>query len=156
MKKLFILSIAVIFTSACFGQKIYETQLPDLVAKAFKRKFIDAKDVKWEKEGRIYSAEFLLDESTTEVEFDTNGVWLSTEWEIPKEYTPQAIKSYIDTAYASYKFKELAYKDLPEDGKVYVAEVRKKKETVEVFFSLTGVFMRAVNEIDDKKKEKGD
>jgi hypothetical protein len=156
MKKLFVICMAVIFTSGCFSQKLYETQLPEAVVKAFKLRFKDATNVKWEKEDTVYVAEFLMDESTTEVEYDTNGVWLNTEWTIPLEYTPQAIKNYIDSAFIGYKLKELNITDFSNEGKLYVAEVNKKKETAEVFFTLTGEFKRSEKEVADKKKKDKD
>lgn len=153
MKKLFILSIAAIFASATFGQKIDESQVPEVVTKTFKARFTTAKDAKWEKEDTIYAATFLMDESTTEAEFNEKGTWLNTEWDVPVEYTPQKIKNYLDTAFAGYKIKELAVMEFPSDGKLYVVEIAKKKACKKVYFALTGEFKKSEMDVCDKEKK---
>lgn len=153
MKKLFILSIAAIFASATFGQKIDESQVPEVVTKTFKARFTTAKDAKWEKEDTIYAATFLMDESTTEAEFNEKGTWLNTEWDVSVEFTPQKIKNYLDTAFAGYKIKELAVMEFPSDGKLYVVDVSKKKACKKVYFALTGEFKKSEMDVCDKEKK---
>jgi hypothetical protein len=153
MKKLFILSIAAIFASAAFGQKIDESQVPDLVTKTFKARFTTAKDVKWEKEDSIYEASFLMDETTTEAEFSDKGTWMNTEWTVPVQYTPQKIKNYLDTACAGYKINELNVMEFPTDGKLYVIEIAKKKVCKKVYFALTGEFKKSEMDVCEKGKK---
>ena len=146
MKKLFAIIIISIFASACFVPKISKTQLPDDVIRAFRMKFPDAKKVKWEKEDSVYSAEFSMDKTMTEVEFDTNGIWLRTEWEVPIKFTPCAIKNYIDSAFAGCKFKKLNIVEFATEGQVYEAELKFGNENRDVYFTLNGVFKRTVKE----------
>jgi len=154
MKKLFILGLAVLFVSASsFGQKPEEPQIPASVTNAFKSKFPNVKEVKWEKEDTIYTAEFLMNESPTEAEFNEKGAWLSTEWEISVDYTPQVIKDYISKNYSGYKLKELSVIELPVDGKLYVVEIGKKKDCHAIYFSLKGEFKKAVKEICNPGKK---
>jgi hypothetical protein len=107
MKKLLIFSIVLMFSVHCFSQKVDEADVPEVVKSTFKVRFPSAADIKWEKEDTLYNAAFLMDKSATEAEFTEKGVWTETEWEIPLEYTPKAIKGYMDTAYAGYKINEL-------------------------------------------------
>jgi hypothetical protein len=156
MKKIIALSIAFLVASTTLGQKISETALPEAVSNAFKIRFPGAKNVKWEKEDSVYSAKFLMNEAPTESEFDTSGLWKNTEWNVPVEYTPQTIKTYLDSAYAGYKIKELTILESATDMKMYVAEVNNKKEKTEVYFTLTGVFRKALKQscCDEKKMDK--
>ncbi len=159
MKKLFALSIAVVIVSASFGQNIDESKIPDAVKNSFNAKFANIKVSKWEKEDTIYSAEFLMDESATEAEFSEKGSWLNTEWGVPLEYTPHAIKEYLDSSYAGYKLKEINVMDFPTDGKLYVAEINKKKDCQKVYFSLKSEFKKAekdacIKEMKCSKKKK--
>ena len=154
MKKLFLLSIVLIFASVTFGQKVDESQVPEAVKGTFKARFASVKTATWEKEDTIYAATFLMDETNTEAEFTEKGTWLNTEWEVPVEYTPQLVKKYLDSAYVGYKIKELSVTDFPTDGKVYVAEITKKKDCQEVYFSLAGIFKKAEKEVCEKGKKK--
>ena len=154
MKRLITLGIAVMFAIAAFGQNINETKLPKAVLNAFKARFPNAKDVKWEKEDSAYSAEFLMDDAPTETEFDSLGEWKNTEWNIPIQYTPAAIKHYTDSVYSDYILKELTILEVPTDSKSWVAEMSTKNETVEVYFTITPcVFKKAVKMVPGKKKD---
>jgi hypothetical protein len=119
----------------------------------FKSRFINVKDVKWEKEDTVYAAEFMMNESPTEAEFNEKGIWLSTEWEISADYTPAAIKDYISTNYAKYKLKELSVTEFPVDGKFYIAEIATKKDCQVLHFSLKSEFKKAVKETCYKEKK---
>jgi len=153
MKKLFTTGIAVLFASASFSQKVEESQVPSNVMSAFKARFANVTGVKWEKEDTVYAAEFLMNESPTESEFNEKGTWLNTEWEISTDYTPGAIKDYVSTNYPKYKFKELSVTEFPVDGKLYVAEIVTKKDCYELYFSLKNEFKKAVKEACDKEKK---
>lgn len=152
MRKLFVISIALIFSASCFAQKIDESDVPDAVKSAFKVRFPGVTDAKWEKEDTLYNATFLMGQTATETEFSEKGTWLETEWEIPAEFTPQAIKSYIDTAYADYKLNEIELMDYPADGKLYKAEIRKKKDCQNLYFTVKSEFKKTEKAVCEKKK----
>lgn len=153
MKKLFVFAVMLIFSASCFSQKVDEADVPDAVKATFKTKFPSASTIKWEKEDTLYTAEFLMDQSKTEADFSDRGVWIETEWEIPLEYTPKAIKNYLDTAYAGYKINELEIMDYPTEGKLYLAEISKKKDCLNLFFTLSGEFQKSEIEVCEKEKK---
>jgi hypothetical protein len=153
MKKLFVLGIFIVFSFALFAQKVDESAVPSAVVNNFKMKYANAKDVKWEKEDTVYSAEFLLDDFVTESEFNEKGVWIETEWDIPIEYTPQAIKNYIDSAHAGFKIKELTVAEFPTDGKLYVADISKGKKTQKIYFTVKNEFKKEDAVACSKKKK---
>ncbi len=153
MKKLLLFSVALIFSASCFSQKIDESDVPDAVKNTFKVRFPLAASTQWEKEDSLYNATFLMDQTTTEAEFSDKGAWIETEWEIPVEYTPKAIKNYMDTAYAGYKIRELEIMDYPVDGKLYKAEISKKKDCQNLYFTLNGEFKKNEKVVCEKKKK---
>lgn len=153
MKKLFLFSIMLMFSALCFPQKVDEADVPDAVKSTFKVRFPFATDIKWEKEDTIYGSTFLMDKTTTEADFSEKGSWIETEWEVPVEYTPKAIKGYMDTTYAGYKILELEIMDYPADGKLYKTEVSKKKDCENLYFSLTGEFKKSEKAVCEKKKK---
>jgi hypothetical protein len=153
MKKLFAFGIVILFATASFSQKIDETKVPASVLSTLKSKFMNATGVVWTQEDTIYAAEFMLDDSKTEMKIDKKGAWINTEWEMPVEYTTQGIKKYVDSVYTHSKIKEFAVMDLPGDGKVYVVEICKKKDCHKVYFSLTSQFKKAEPVVCDMKKK---
>src|SRR6056297_1934414 len=73
-------------------------QIPQAVTDEFNKKFPDAEKVIWEFDEGAYEAEFMLNQKEFEAEFDKEGVWISTENEIPIERVPeQAIKAVNKT-----------------------------------------------------------
>jgi hypothetical protein len=153
MKKLFMLTVALIFSASCFSQKVDEADVPDAVKSTFKVRFPAAASTAWEKEDTVYSASFLMDQAATEAEFTEKGVWMETEWEIPVQYTPKKIKSYTDSAFAGYKIAEIEIMDYPADGKLYKLEISKKKECQELYFTLAGDFKKSEKAVCDKKEK---
>lgn len=153
MKNLFIFSILLIFSASCFSQKINETDVPDAVINTFKVRFPLVASSTWEKVDSVYEAAFLMDQTKTEAVFTDKGTWIETEWEIPVEYTPKTIKSYLDTAYVGYKISELEIMDYPADGKLYKAEIAKKKDHQNIYFTLTGEFKKKEVAACEKKKK---
>jgi hypothetical protein len=150
MKKLFAFIIASVIASASFSQKIDGTQVPDAVQQTLKSRYNNAQNVVWEKADTVYTATFMMDESNTKAEFTDKGMWISTEWAFPIEYTPQAIKDTIAKHYAGYKLKEISVDEFPADGKVYIAMITKKKECMQVYFTLRCEFKKDEKMICDK------
>jgi hypothetical protein len=150
MKNLFTLIIASLVASASFSQKIDGTKVPDAVQQGLKNKYNNAQNLLWEKVDSVYAATFIMDETNTRAEFSAKGTWMSTKWDFPMEYTPQAIKDYIAKNYAGYKLKETSVDEFPSDGKVYVTRINKKKECMDVYFTLRNEFKKDEKLICDK------
>lgn len=153
MKKLFIVTIVLIFSAPCFSQKIDEADVPDAVKSTFKTRFPGTTDIKWEKKDTLYNATFLMGTTATEAEYNEKGTWIETEWEIPVEYTPKAIKSYLDTAFTGYKLNEIELMDYPVDGKLYKAEISKKKDCEIIYFTLKSEYKKTEKAVCEKKKK---
>lgn len=154
MKKLFIL-VALIFTAGnIFSQNLQEKDIPEVVKSQFKTKFPQQTMPKWELDDSLYQASFTSDEMKVETNFDATGNWKETEWEIPLKYTPSKIKEYVAANYAGYKTEEVLITDKPIEGKMYLVEICKKKETVELVFTTTGEFKNVLKAGCEKEKKK--
>jgi hypothetical protein len=99
----------------------------------------------------MYTATFMMDETNTKAEFTAKGVWMSTKWDFPLEYTPQAIKDTIAKKYAGYKLKDISVTEFPADGKLYVILISKKKECMQLYFTTRGEFKKDEKMVCDKK-----
>lgn len=154
MKKLFILFALVFIAGNLFSQAIQEKDIPEAVKTQFKTRFPLQTTAKWTFEDSLYEAAFVSEGMKVETAFDVTGIWTETEWEIPMEYTPAKIKEYIAANYAGFKTKEVCITDKPVDGKMYQAEIcKKKKETVELVFTTAGEFKNVLKAGCDKEKK---
>ncbi|HNW97393.1 MAG TPA: PepSY-like domain-containing protein [Bacteroidales bacterium] len=153
MKRLIVLSAALMLSTLSFSQKIIKSDVPESINKAFVMKFPNATNENWEKKDTLYEISFMIEQSATEAVFNDKGTWMETEWEIPMIYTPKAMKNYLDTAYAGYKINEIEIMEYPNDGKLYKAEISKKKDCKNVYFSLKSEFKKVETAVCEKKKK---
>jgi hypothetical protein len=151
MKSIFTF-LALIFYGTLFlsAQTVQPTDLPLAVQSNFKARFPDASKIKWTKEKDIYAAEFVNKEMNTEAEFTEKGEWKKTSWEIPVEFTPLSITTYVKTNYPKYKIKDVDLEEAyPSIDKLYAVEIAKKKELITLYFKVSGEFVKT----DPEKKE---
>lgn len=135
-----IISIAVLFSLSACGQK--SNNVPENVKTAFNQKFPDATKVKWDKENDSeWEAEFKMDGREYSANFDNNGVWKETEYEINVKDVPETVKSAIDAEYAGYKIKESEISETT-NGKVYEFELKKEEERLEVAIDMDGKIVK--------------
>lgn len=153
MKKILLTSVLSLIITFSFSQKLTEKDVPDNVKNVFKTKFPEAANVEWEKDSANIEAVFVSNEMKTEATFDANGNWKETEWEMPIEYVPDTITGYVAKNFKDFKLKEFSMTDSPS-GKSYIVEVQKKKEAVELYFTIAGEFQKKVVGIVEPKKKK--
>ncbi|OIP03045.1 MAG: hypothetical protein AUJ97_05255 [Bacteroidetes bacterium CG2_30_32_10] len=147
-----ILFLGFIYLSA---QTVQPTELPLAVQSNFKIKFPDASNAKWTKVNDTYEVSFINKEVNTEALYSDKGEWKETSWEIPLEYTPQTIKTYIATYYPKYKIKEVELEEVyPSSEKLYAVNIAKKKEKIELYFKVSGEFVKLeTNKPKDNNKK---
>jgi hypothetical protein len=149
------LAFLLIGISYLSAQKVEPKDLPLAVQSNFKARFPEASDVKWTKVNDIYEAEFVNKEIKTEAAYSEKGEWKETSWEIPVQYTPQTIKTYITTNYPKYKIKEIEIEEVyPALEKVYAVNIAKKKDILELYFKISGEFIKVEGEKKDDEKKK--
>ena len=141
---MFIVAWLIVSLAAC-GQKLSEADVPMAVKDAFKKVHKDAKEVKWEKEGANFEAEFEIGETDQSVVFDATGHLVETEVEIKVDELPSDVKDYIAKNCKDAKIKE-ATKITDSKGTVtYEAEIKGK----DLIFDTTGKFIK--EEMDTHK-----
>ena len=117
MRNLMILMVLVstMAFTAC-GQK---ENVPAIVKTAFDQKFPNATKVSWDKENATeWEAEFNMDGKEYSANFDANGNWKETEYEISKSDIPTAVKSTLDKDFDGYNIEEAEMSET-SDGTVY-------------------------------------
>jgi len=134
---MFIAAGLMISLAAC-AQKVKEADVPTAVKDAFKKAYTNTNEVKWEKEGENFEAEFEVGETDQSVVFDATGQVIETEVEIKVDELPSGVKDYVAKNYKDTKIKE-ATKITDSKGTVtYEAEIKGK----DLIFDTTGKFIK--------------
>lgn len=161
MKTLKITAIVSIVLMFAFSGKAQDekesTEVPDPVKKAFKVEKTDVKDVKWEKEGDYFAAEFKENGVEKEVVYDAKGNVVSNETGMDTGSLMPSIKKYLEENYSDYEIEEA--EKIEEKGKTsFEVEVEANDEEIELLFDSTGQFTKEEKEKeeDENDEEKED
>ena len=146
---LMVLVSTMAFT-AC-GQK---SNVPAKVKTAFAEKFPNATKISWDKENSAeWEAEFKMKGKEYSANFNNNGNWKETEYEIKKSDIPSAVKSTLDTDFNSYKIKEAEISETSK-GKVFEFAMEKEETDMEVAISPDGkVVKKEINKENDEDND---
>lgn len=140
MKRLIFLLAAVAGVSFANAQKVSEKNVPAVVKSALQKKYLHAKELKWEKEDSNYEANFYLGKTNYSVLINLSGKIVETEHEISISALLPNIHSYIARNYAGKKIKEAA-KIIDANGvTTYEAEVSGR----DLIFDQSGKFLNMV------------
>lgn len=133
-----IMIAASLMTGSTFAQKLQDKDIPPSVKSAFNKAHPDAKEVRWEKEGDHFEAEFEQGKTEQSVVINARGHILETETEIAVSELPQKAKDYISANYKGRTIKEAA-KIVDDKGLVsYEAEIKGK----DLIFDAAGTFLK--------------
>ena len=108
MKKLVIVIAIIMVSLVSFAQKIKEQNVPQIIKNALLQKFPNAKEVKWDKEGKNFEASFDLNNIDNSVLFNSDGKIVETETEIKVSQLPKSALQYLNDNYKNQKVKEAA------------------------------------------------
>lgn len=116
MKKTILAILCLALTTIGFAQKIKPTPA---VEKSFMQKFPNAKEIKWDKEGKDeYEAEFMMDGKKGSANFSAAGLWMETEMAIPQASTPKPVMDAFTKNFKTATITEV-YKIESKEGKNY-------------------------------------
>lgn len=138
MKNLIMVAAGLLFSFAVSAQKMKEKELPSAVKESFKKNYPNAKEVKWEKEGSNFEAEFEIGETESSVVYDANGILVESEVEIKIEELPAAVKDYVSKNYKAMKIKEAAKITAAAGAITYEVEIKGK----DLIFDSKGNFIK--------------
>ncbi len=154
MKNLLVLLVlaSTIGFTAC-GQKY---NVPAKVKSSFTQKFPEAKRVKWDKENdNEWEAEFKMKGKEYSANFDNNGNWKETEYEIKKYQIPEAVQSTLDKDFNGFKIEESEISETT-DGKVYEFELEKGDKEIEVAISINGKIIKQEEANEENEENDND
>ena len=151
MKKLVILLISTMLTTASQAQQGSKVEAPHAVSNAFHLKFPKAENVKWEMEDvKNYEANFQINKTEFSAVFNSLGIWQETETEIKTIELPDAVKESINKQFSGYKIKEADKVEKILSPVGYEVELKKGKEIFEIYLSADGKVLSKKNESSDK------
>lgn len=115
----------------------------------FTGRYPAARDVLWEKKNGYDVADFRDGSYAAEAWFDAAGAWMLTETDLPFDRLPAAVReSFGQSVYADWKKDDVDRLERPATGVVYVIEVEQGGQEYDLYYSETGVLIRAVADTD--------
>jgi hypothetical protein len=142
MTKVFILSLAFIFTISSFAQ-IRKT--PAAVSTAFEKQYPNASKVQYEDNIINVQVHFVLDSAKMIAKYNSDGEWKETEKEFTYDSLPADVKSGFDKSKYSveWKVKETSIIYLPSGEIQYRVKVQKNDlQKKYLFFDKSGRLLR--------------
>ncbi len=140
MKKVLLPILILILVFPCAAQKLKTEEVPATIVQASVNRIPDSAQVQWIKRDSLYLAQFKHKGISACATFNTGAEWLNTQWELPLEYLPKKISSYLAEHYPAYKISEclIEYKG---GGEYYLVGLKKKKDRPMLRFNIKSVFM---------------
>ena len=105
----------------------------------------------WSTRGTNHVASFNQDNTEKEAWFDANGVWLMTETDIAYDALPAPVKQAFEalTQYEGWQRDDVDMLERKGMEKVYVIEIEKGKEELDLYFDVNGNLLKEVADKDD-------
>lgn len=153
MKKIILLTVAVVITTVTFAQtKIMERDVPSSVMSEFKKRYpnVNTSNVLWEQHRNDYYASFNENNSFHVVEFDERGNSHRTRMKLKDHEVPKNVSDYVAKNHPEEKYKEIE-KITERDGKVSYAIRMKDKEH---YFDENGNYIKDKEKVHMRDKHK--
>jgi len=147
MKKSMFIFAGLMISLAASAQNVKEQDVPSATKNAFKKAYGDAKEVKWEKEGVNFEAEFEVGETDQSVVLDASGSILKVEIEIKVADLPAAVNNYIAKNHNDAKIREATKITDPAGVVSYEAEIKGK----DLIFDSNGMFIKEEVDTNEDK-----
>ena len=134
-----LLGAALLLACSASAQKLKSAQVPAAVVAGFNQHFTQAKEVKWEKEGEQYEAEFEQGKTEWSALLSAGGQLLETETELPVGQLPVPVRATLASRYKGCKITEAAKIVAAGTGVItYEAEIVKNGKKQDVLFDAQG------------------
>lgn len=141
MKRLILVFAAALFISVTACAQTPK-DLPAKVKTAFDQKFPGAQKVKWSKENSTeWEAEFKMSGKEYSANFNTDGTWMETEYEIGANEIPVAVTTTLGKEFPGYKLVESEISETAK-GKLYEFEIKTGTKKQEVALDESGVIKK--------------
>jgi hypothetical protein len=160
-------SALLIFSFSLSGQTVKETkegkegkeakenkEAPANVKSAFSKKFPTATKVEWGNENnKEWEAEFMFNNIKYSANFDNEGKWTETEYEISTKDIPAAVKTTLDKESAGYKIEESVVTETAE-LKAFEFVIAKGKDKMELVIDQSGKLVKKEVVEEEEEDEK--
>lgn len=148
------IAIASILSLSACGQTGQD--VPANIKTAFAQKFPNATKVNWGKETeKEWEAEFKMDGKEYSANYDNNGTWMETEYEISVKEIPTAVQNTIDKEFPGYKTGESEISETT-GGKQFEFSLKKEGTTLEVAIDISGTVTKKEQAGKDKNEDDED
>ncbi|WP_051929391.1 PepSY-like domain-containing protein [Flavobacterium sp. 83] len=138
MKKL-VMIMSIVFICSC----AFAGTPPDVVKKAFAKKFPTATKVSWGVEGpKEWEAEFTLEGNKISANFSEDGTWLETEREIKAVNLPKAVLAAVKSKYSDWKIAEADKTESLKHGTIYEVDLKKGMKSKSLAFKEDGTSIK--------------
>lgn len=134
--------------SVC-AQKLKESDVPAAVKDSFKKLYPTAKVEKWEKEGDVYEAEYMVGKVEHSVGMNASGSVLETEMEIEVSALPKAVSDEASKTWPGKKIKEASKITTADGVDHYEIEI----DNTDYLFDANGKLLKKEEEKDDDDKK---
>jgi len=122
--------------------------IPNQVKDALTKLYPDAKDVKWDKEGKNYEAGFDNKGTKTSVNIDKTGKLIETEVNLKISELPKGIEEFVAKNFKGFKITEAA-KIVDSKGIIaYETEVTKGNTRKDMMFDKDGKLLKNKFDLD--------
>jgi len=152
---IFLLALSAAWSlQSCDNNDDDSIAVPAELQNAFSSKYPNAANVKWESKSGYYVADF-YDGYETSAWFTQDGKWQMTETDIPYDALPQAVKtSFEATEYkTSWRIDDVDKLERESVETVYVIEVEKQNQELDLYYSEEGVLIKSVVDTDDDRDD---
>lgn len=125
--------------------------VPVELQNAFSSKYPNAVNVKWKGKSGYYVADF-YDGYETSAWFTQDGKWQMTETDIPYMALPQAVRTSFEATeyHTSWRTDDVDKLERKGVETVYVIEVEKQNQELDLYYSGEGVLIKKVVDTDDR------
>ena len=145
------LVVALLVSIVACGES--KKDVPAKVKTAFSQKFPNAQNIKWDKENDTeWEAEFKLNSREYSANFNTDGEWMETEYEIEISELPAPVKATLDSEYKDFKIEEPEVSETAK-GIVYEVTVEKGKVEREVVIDRNGKVVSDKEESEESDED---
>ena len=123
--KIKFLILLLLASAMAFSQEINVKDVPQSVLESFEKAYTGAKIKKWEKKNDTYYATLVSDGQNGVAEFDADGKWKITNFEVNSKELPSNISSYCQSTFPGFKVDKTNYVET-EDKTYYFIVMRKE------------------------------
>ncbi|HPQ20809.1 MAG TPA: PepSY-like domain-containing protein [Saprospiraceae bacterium] len=156
MKNLMLIAVlSVAFSMQLCAQKSDSKNVSEKVKTAFSTKFPDAQKIKWQLEDETeWEAEFKMNGREYSANFDTEGNWKETEYEIKNSELPSNIRNILDKNFTDYEISDGEVVET-SSGKSYELKLEVGEEELDVTIDPLGNFTKKQesDEIDENDED---